>query len=96
MSAVDKSVVANSSVAPTSVQSPAIVKAIVKMLEVDLVSSHVERLRRHAVIQTKPSAMLRLLAKKTRPVLTRSSSLVSVKLRNRRCDAMRPRPVRVT
>lgn len=89
-----KFVVENSSVAPISVQSPATAKAIVKMLEADLASSLVERLRKHAGIQTKLYAMLLLLAKRTRPVLTRSSSLVSAKLRNKRCDAMRPNPAR--
>jgi hypothetical protein len=58
--------------------------AIVKMLGVDLVSNPAASPKRLVSTQTRPSAMLPLLVKRTKPAPTRSSSLVNVRLRSRR------------
>jgi len=58
--------------------------ASVKMLEVDLASSPVERLKRLVITQTKPFVTLQPLAKRISHAPTRFSSPVSARLRSRR------------
>ena len=84
MSAVVKFVAGSSSVARTSVPSPAIVKATAKMPAVDLASSLVVSPRRLVATLMRPFATLPLLARKKRLALIRSSLLVSARLRSRR------------